>query len=332
MKQNSSILFHFMPNSLINHYRGAVCAAITFTMCFLASARAVDRLEYPDSFDPTKGFPGAQRDLRKIYLHLAGSLEYYGSPEPYFRHVAEEDEKVEKLYLQMTGKRTSIRPESISDDKLDQFAKNWNHLAPKLGLANLAKQVGATIRSALTANDDTRSSVRVLLSQRQASLHNQLTGRSEANAPVETFNDEIAILADAPDSQFHSVREQLDQIFAALNKGLSKGDADNIKAFILRVLSDTSLAAESEFEAGNVSWALAVEKSPGAYAVTQEIRLSPEERRRFSALLAHDHFTKTEFPSLDAFYSSPAYDRLSDAGKDQLSMRVWAGIRGGVTH
>ena len=329
MKQNSSILFHFMGKSLKNRFQIALFAA---SLCFFASASASDKPDYLASFDPAKGFKPAQRDLTKVFLQLAGSLENYGSPEPYFRHIAAEDERVEKLYLQATGKRTSIRPTFLSDDNLDQFAKNWNHLAPKLGLENLAKQVGADIRKALIVSQGTRTPLQLLVAQHQQSLYSHLTGNPEVGDSTKTFTDRIANLAEASDSPFRTVRERLDQIFAALDKGLSKNDADRVKAFVTNVFSDTGLAVESEFEAGNVAWALAGEKSPRAYDVAQETRLSLEEKRRFSALLVHDHFTKADFPRLDAFYRSSAYECLSEEGKDQLSMRVWSGIRGSGTH
>ena len=318
-----------MGKSLKNPFHVAL---FSVGLCFFAYASASEKPEYLASFDPAKGFKPAQRDLTKVFLQFAASLENYGSPEPYFRHIAAEDERVEKLYLQATGKQTSIRPNFLSDDNLDQFAKNWNHLAPKLGLENFAKQVGADIRTALIVSDGTRTPLQSLVAQHQQSLYNHLTGNREAGDSTKTFTDKIASLAGASDSPFRTVRERLNQIFSALDKGLSKNDADRVKAFIIDVFSDSGLAAESEFEAGNVAWALDVEKSPRAYDVAQETRLTLEEKRRFSALLVHDHFTKADFPRLDAFYRSSAYECLSEEGKDQLSMRLWSGIRGSRTH
>ena len=76
---------------------------------------AADRPEYLASFDPAKGFKPAQTDLTEIFLQIAGSLECYGSPEPYLRQMAKEHERIEALYLQKRGKApTSYRPDRKS--------------------------------------------------------------------------------------------------------------------------------------------------------------------------------------------------------------------------
>lgn len=307
----------------------------TITALFLAFllpaiAGAAEWPENLDTFDPAKGFKPAQRDLTQIFLQLAGSLEYYGSPVPYLRHVAAEDTRVEKLYAKSQGKHTSIRPEFLSDDALDQFSKNWNHLASKLQLDALGKQVGSSIRASLSVAQETSTPFGLLVEQEQKSVHNRVVGNGEGDQP-NAINQAIDKLGQETDSPFHSVRERIDHICAALDKGLSKTDAERVKSFINDTLSNIGLAADSELEAGYVDWAIAATKQPQRYDVAQETKLSPTEKQKFSALLIHDHFTKADFPRMDAFYSSSAYDRLSEAGKDQLSMRFWAGIRGSGT-
>src|SRR5579862_5578741 len=89
-----------------------------------AAADPQTRPEYLQSFDPAKGFKPAQRDLTEIFLQLAGSLEYYGSPEPYLRHVASEHKRIEALYRQKFGKNpTSFRPAYVDDAYIDGLAK-----------------------------------------------------------------------------------------------------------------------------------------------------------------------------------------------------------------
>jgi hypothetical protein len=284
--------------------------------------------EYLASFDPAKGFKSAQTDLTAIFLQLAGSLELYGSPEPYFRHVAAEDVRVEKLYVQTRGKQTSIRPTFLTDDALDQFAKNWNHLAPKLELDALAKQVGASIRLSITPSAGTRTPFELLVERQQKTVHNRLVGNRDAGEATNAFNEAIAKLGKEADSPFHSVHEKIDQIVAALDRGLSKSDAERVKSFIGDAMFNVGAAVESELVAGYLGGALSSDKAQKTYDPAQETRLTPAEKQKLAALLVHDHFTKEDFPRLDAFYSSPAYDKLSDAGKDQLSVRVWAGMRG----
>ena len=67
------------------------------------------------------------------------------------------------------------------------------------------------------------------------------------------------------------------------------------------------------------------EQSPAALA-EQEKALTQEERKEYASLLKHEHFTKAEFGQMEHFYSH-AFDKLSEGGKDQMSRRVWGGIR-----
>lgn len=65
-----------------------------------------------------------------------------------------------------------------------------------------------------------------------------------------------------------------------------------------------------------------------AVLVMRESRLSEAEREQYGRFLERDFFTRSDFDELDQFYSS-AWDRLSEEGKDQMSARVWGGIRHG---
>lgn len=65
-----------------------------------------------------------------------------------------------------------------------------------------------------------------------------------------------------------------------------------------------------------------------AAMVEREKALSEAERVEYAALLEHEHFTRAEFGKLEHFYSN-SWDRLTDKGKDEMSQRVWGGVRHG---
>src|SRR5437867_5116798 len=106
-----------------------------FILTCQTASFAADRPEYLASFDPAKGFKPAQRDLTEIYLQIAGSLEYYGSPEPYLRHILNEDARIGALYRKNDGAAArSFLPSGMTAESIDQLSKNWNYLSPPLGL------------------------------------------------------------------------------------------------------------------------------------------------------------------------------------------------------
>lgn len=65
-----------------------------------------------------------------------------------------------------------------------------------------------------------------------------------------------------------------------------------------------------------------------AAAVEHEKALNEAERIEYAALLEHEYFTKAEFGKLEHFYSN-SWDKLTDEGKDEMSQRVWGGVRQG---
>jgi hypothetical protein len=59
---------------------------------------------------------------------------------------------------------------------------------------------------------------------------------------------------------------------------------------------------------------------------TRETALNAKEKEAYSGFLKEEFFTKRDFAKLSEFYSH-TWDRLSEGGKDQMSQRVWEGIR-----
>lgn len=58
----------------------------------------------------------------------------------------------------------------------------------------------------------------------------------------------------------------------------------------------------------------------------KEAALSAPEKETFSGFLRKEFFTKSDFGNLDKFYSN-TWDRLSQTGKDEMSHRIWEGVR-----
>lgn len=68
-------------------------------------------------------------------------------------------------------------------------------------------------------------------------------------------------------------------------------------------------------------------QSTAALSMAQrEAALSYGERETFSHFLEKEFFTRNDFGKLEQFYSK-SWDRLSDEGKEEMSHRVWEGIR-----
>ncbi len=63
-----------------------------------------------------------------------------------------------------------------------------------------------------------------------------------------------------------------------------------------------------------------------AYKATLEAKLNAEEQRQYAEFLEKEHFTKSDFGSLESFYTK-TWDRLSEGGKSEMSQRVWGGVR-----
>jgi hypothetical protein len=63
-----------------------------------------------------------------------------------------------------------------------------------------------------------------------------------------------------------------------------------------------------------------------AQLAENEARLSEEEKKTYSGFLAKEFFTKHDFKALEQFYAH-TWNRLSEDGKDEMSHRIWEGVR-----
>ena len=137
-----SYLWIFFPTGFVLFL--AICGRV------LPNATAADKPEYLASFNPGKGFKPAQSDLTEVFLQIAGSLEYYGSPEPYLRHMKVEHARIEAKYGERFHRASKAYwPAYMTDEYFEKFSANWNALAPKLGLVALTKNTGHNMRDAI---------------------------------------------------------------------------------------------------------------------------------------------------------------------------------------
>lgn len=273
MKQNSSILFHFMRHFLRNRYsRWLLVAVIAACLWVPAGALAAEPQEYLVSFDPANGFK-LQRDLTEIFLQLAGSLESYGSPEPYLRQMAKEHARIEALYLEKTGTAArSFRPAYMTDAYIDRLASNWKLLSPKIGLEPYAKEVGHLMRNAVKGTRGNGTLIVDILNRHQKRVFDEMAGKGSGKADFEALKEELVRELELDKATVDEERYEISRrdavsfalgihglttkLFKRLDEGMKPADAERVKAVILSVITDCSRMAESELRVGLAEWAL----------------------------------------------------------------------------
>lgn len=100
-------------------------------------------------FDPEQGFKPAQRNFQDIALQLAASLEAYGTPANYLRHVNSEAKRVEALWLKTKGKPSTFRPSYFTEQYIEKLITGWNQMAPVLALESFSRNSGRQMRGAI---------------------------------------------------------------------------------------------------------------------------------------------------------------------------------------
>ena len=278
MKQNSSILFHMNRKFQACRYLGKInWSLFAFSCGFLitvaARAATTDQPpEYLTSFDPTKGFKPAQTDLTEIFLQIAGSLESYGTPVPYLRHMKAEHERIEAEYQKRRGTAPkSYCPSYMTSAYLDQFAANWNVLSAKLGLEPVAKDIGGLMRDAILGTRRTGTTVVEILNQHQKHVFDRMAGKETADADFVALQSQLITRleldkASVDDRTYEIARRDAVEsaliirgvtmkLFARLDQNLKPADAAKIKAALTMIYIDTGRMAQSELEAGIAEWA-----------------------------------------------------------------------------
>lgn len=247
--------------------------ALAFAVLLPIVAFGAEKPEYLASFDPAKGFKPAQRDLTEIFLQIAGSLEYYGSPVPYMRHMQAEHARIEALYQQKYGSAPkSFRPAYMTDDYFNRFSANWDILSPKLGLEPFTKEVGNTMRDGINGTRGTGTIVVEIFNQHQARVFDAMAGKGSKGADFETLKSQLTtrLEIDKPridDSKYSiprrdAVRSAMiihgmtAKLFKRLDESLKPADAEHIKNALTSIFVDVGRLAQSELEAGLAEWAL----------------------------------------------------------------------------
>ena len=301
------------------------------------------------SFDPAKGFKPAQRDLTEIYLQLAESLQVYGSPVPYLRHVKGEHDRIRALYRMKFGREPAdYCPKGIDAEWLKGFSSNWDTLSPKLGLDTLTKDIGRKMASAINGSRGNGTIVIESLNTYQEAVFNAMS-KGNAMPPFSTLQSQTVVqlgldgknpaVDQLPSKRREAVepaqeiKASLMKLFQRLDAALEKEQAESLKEALLNVFIDTALMADSELKAGIMEWGInpAVSTADAAqtagYSPEKENGLTEAEKLKFAALLRKDKFSKADLAELDRFYKT-SYDKLSERGKDELSKRIWGGVRG----
>lgn len=128
--------------------------------------------------------------------------------------------------------------------------------------------------------------------------------------------------------QAASLSERIRQIELVLKQGASaglefllKGELLNQQAQLAEIRDDNSKAESRKEEKARDAVGIAT-------MVTAETKLNTEEKLQYSELLKRDHFTRADVSRLDEFFAE-SHSKLSDAGKGEISVRLWKGIERG---
>jgi hypothetical protein len=229
------------------------------------TASSAQQPEYLQHFDPAKGFKPAQANLTEIFLQIAGSLEFYGSPEPYLRHMQEEHKRIDRLYEEKTGKpHTSRMPSQMTDAYIDRLIRNWNTLSKPLQLDAFAKEIGRCMREGIMGTRLSGTFAVQILNEHQKLVAAQMQGTSSQQVGFEDLKKRLehdlefdkktvtTVGYDVPrrdavryalviDGEFHEMFDKIDSI-------AKPEKAAQIKEAMSGAFLDLGYMAESELE------------------------------------------------------------------------------------
>lgn len=136
--------------------------AVVLPLLVASPCNCVAEPAYAPYFNPDDGFKPVQPSLAKAFLKLAGSLEHFGTPEKYIRHVLAEHERIDAAHHAKGGKGSS-RPAYLTDEYADNLIASWNKMATPLKLENFCRQAGKNMRYAILGTKNMTVSELVLL-------------------------------------------------------------------------------------------------------------------------------------------------------------------------
>ncbi len=254
----------------LTHWFLALCAMWTALAALLAPATLIAQAtarppEYLQHFDPAKGFKPAQSNLSEIFLQIAGSLECYGSPEAYLRHMQEEHKRIDALYQQKTRKpHTSRMPSHLTDDYIDRLIRNWNTLSKPLQLDAFAKEIGDSAREGIMGTRLSGTFVVQILNEHQKQVAAKMCGESDQKIGFDElkqrlvhdleFDKETVTMVGYDVPRRDAVRYALiidgkfKKMFVKIDSIAKAEKAAQIKEAVTGVFFDLGYMAESELE------------------------------------------------------------------------------------
>jgi hypothetical protein len=264
---------------LTNGYKSTAFAGIVLVGFCLSHLASVVAAPTSDSFfDSAKGFKPAQTDLTEIFLQIAKSLEFYGSPVPYLRHMKQEHARIEADYKQRTGKvPTSHCPPYMDDDYINQVSETWDKLSPKVGLIPMTKHIGDLMTDAIQGTRGTGTILVEIFNTHQAHVFDAMAGRRESAGFDELQSQLIERLeldkAEVNEAQYElpqrdavgfslGIQGTVIKLYKKLDSALSPEDATKIKTALTSIILDVGKMAQSELEAGITEWSVSNQNPP----------------------------------------------------------------------
>ena len=238
-----------------------------------APALAGEQPEYLQSFNPTNGFKPAQKNLTEIFLQLAGSLEFYGSPEPYMRHVKSEHARIEAKYQQKFSKPPKSHcPAYMTDEYIEKFAKNWNLLSPKFDLKPFTQDIGNMMREAIKGTRGTGTMLVEIFNEHQAQVFDGMTRAGDKSADFDLLKSNLVTRLELGKKVLREEEYEIPRrdavsyavciqgvtmrLFKKFDENFEPTDTERFKAAFTRIFMDVGRMAQSELEAGIAEWAL----------------------------------------------------------------------------
>ncbi|MCB1094526.1 MAG: hypothetical protein KDN22_03005 [Verrucomicrobiae bacterium] len=150
----------------------------SLTMSYLAIVLSLGAVsESSQAQEPAFKSKPATGSLPEAYKRLADSLEHYGTPIPYLRHVLSEHERVQVKYRRKMGKSgPSAVPDWLTEEHIAKMERSWAKLSPSLELDAFAKRTGKRINAALSERE---GFVVEMLNAHQAQTFEMMTGNGK---------------------------------------------------------------------------------------------------------------------------------------------------------
>ena len=240
----------------------AICASL---MCLPAAAQDSSNPPYLAFYNPATGFKPAQPSLSEIFLQIAGSLEYSGSPEAYMRHMQQEHARISRKFAAATGQtQVSKMPAHMTREYIDRVISNWNVLSPKLGLEALTREIGRCTREGIRGTRNTGTLAVQIFNDHQKLVVQQMQSREPQTAGFEQLRAKLESQLEFDKSEIDTTgyettrrdavtyasvaRVTFKRLFSKIDAALPPEKAAQIESAITGVFLDLGRLAQSELE------------------------------------------------------------------------------------